>query len=83
MRYIYDDEADALYVYLREGGEVVRSVEVDAGRVIDYGPDGEPVGIEILGASTGIHLADLTRQFDLQNYTSALLRLERAVLVDP
>jgi len=83
MRYIYDDEADALYVYLREDGEVARSVVVDEGRTIDFGPDGEPVGIEVLGASAGIHVSDLSRRFDLQEYVTSLLRVERAVLVDP
>jgi uncharacterized protein YuzE len=83
MRYIYDDEADALYVYLREDGEVARSVVVDEGRTVDFGPNGEPVGIEVLGASAGIRVADLNRRFDLKEYVNNLLRLERAVLVDP
>lgn len=83
MRYIYDDEADALYVYLREDGEVARSVVIDEGRTLDYGADGQPVGIEILGASAGIRLADLTYRFGLHEYTMSLLRLERAVVSDP
>ena len=52
MRYTYDVEADAIYIYLREGVKVARSQIVDKDRVVDFGPDGRPVGVEILGAST-------------------------------
>jgi uncharacterized protein YuzE len=78
MRYTYDDEADALYVHLREENHasVARSVVVDEGRVMDLDRQGDPVGIEILGASGGVHLSDLVDRFRLQDWTVHLRQLE-------
>lgn len=50
MTVTYDPEADAVYMALRNV-PVVRSSDVEDGVVLDYGEDGELVGIEILRAS--------------------------------
>lgn len=75
MRYTYDDEADALYVYLREV-DVARSVVVDEDRVVDVDQLGEAVGLEFLGASEGIKIVDLVERFRLQPYYGHLRPLE-------
>jgi uncharacterized protein YuzE len=68
MLITFDDATDALYLYLREGVPVARSVVVDEDRTIDFGPDNQPVGVEVLGASTGVHLDDVVPKFDLWEY---------------
>jgi uncharacterized protein YuzE len=72
----YDDQADALYVALRENVPVARSVLVDDDRVVDVDDQGEAVGIEVLGASHGVRLTDLVERFRLHPHREALRRLE-------
>jgi uncharacterized protein YuzE len=78
----YDDEADALYVFLRGGitdASVARSTIVDDARVVDFAEDGTPIGIEHLGASMGVHLTDLTERLGLSAETYRHLeRLEES-----
>lgn len=82
MKISYDDEADALYVFLSGSvleTEVARSHIVDEARVVDLAEDGTPVGIEHLGASMGVQLTDLTEKFDLpQDAYRHLERLEES-----
>jgi len=49
MKIKYDSEADALYIYLKGRG-VDHTVRVGPDLAIDYGPDGEVHGIELLSA---------------------------------
>jgi len=49
MKIEYDPEANALYITLREG-QIDHTEEVSENLYIDIGPDGEPLGIEILAA---------------------------------
>jgi len=45
----YDPEADALYVRLApKGTEIKETREVDPGVMLDFSPDGQLVGIEVL-----------------------------------
>lgn len=53
MNVTYDRDADALYIRLRED-KVSKSSDVEDGLVLDYGEDGDIVGIEILRASKRI-----------------------------
>jgi uncharacterized protein YuzE len=76
LKWTYDDEADALYVYLRDGHSVARSVVVDEDRVVDVGPDDSVIGIEVLGASEGVQLLDLVDRFGLEPYLGHLRKLE-------
>jgi uncharacterized protein YuzE len=76
VKYRYDEDADALYVRLRDES-VARSVVVDEGRVIDLAENGEPVGIEITGASASVSLSDLVDRFSLARYAPELARIER------
>lgn len=57
MKFHYYPETDSLYIELssRPGTNVV---EISSGIVIDYGQDGNPVGIDIDNASK---VVDLTR----------------------
>lgn len=76
MRYIYDDEADALYIYLREGAEVRETSIVDEARSVDLDGDGKPVGVEVTRASAGVRVLDLVSMFGLEELTDHLRPLE-------
>jgi uncharacterized protein YuzE len=77
VRFTYDDEADALYVMLREGVEVARSLVVDDDRVIDVDGEGRAIGIEALGASHGVNLLDLVEEFGFHGYVAHLEQIEK------
>lgn len=51
MRIRYDPEADILVLILRNDPPV-DAVEEPGGVIVSYGPDGEPVTVEFLCAST-------------------------------
>ena len=76
MRFTYDDEVDALYIYVREDGVVESSLEIDAGRVVDLDEHSRAIGIEILDASLGIRLTDLIDRFQLGHLRANLGVLE-------
>ncbi len=59
MKVTYDEEADALYLTLREE-EYYESDEIKEGLIIDYDREGNPIGVEILGASTHLNHEDLS-----------------------
>ena len=74
----YDDTADALYLRLREGVPVASSVVVDEDRVVDLDAVGHAVGIEVLGASGGVHLTDLVERLSLYPFLASLRKAELA-----
>ena len=65
MKIRYDEEADALYIKLREA-EYYESDEIQEGFILDYDADANIIAIEILEASTHVPLADLsTMNFEI------------------
>lgn len=59
MRASYDEDADALYIKLKEG-EYLESEEAKEGVVLDYDSEGDLLGIEILNASSKLTRDELT-----------------------
>ena len=59
MKVRYDEEADTLYIRLREG-EYYESDEIKEEFILDYDADGNVVSIEILDASSNLSAADLS-----------------------
>lgn len=57
----HDSEIDAAYVYFRKAAWDHMDI-VDDCRNIDYGPDGEPNGVELLSVSDGVNLDGLPRR---------------------
>jgi uncharacterized protein YuzE len=54
MKFTYDKEVDAAYVYLEyplKDGQVKKTVEIDENIALDYDKDGKLLGMEILEAS--------------------------------
>jgi len=68
VRVLYDGAVDALYLPFRRGGRVDRSIVVDIKRIVDLDERGNPVGIEIMGASHGVQLSDLVEEYKLQGW---------------
>ncbi len=58
MRISYDPKHDIMYIKFSEM-KIVNTVEVDEGLLIDYGKNGEIVGIEIINASIRLHTKPL------------------------
>lgn len=61
VRLEYDRDADAIYVSLRDL-PYAYGEDLDHRRRIDYGTDGLPIGIELLGVSRGVNVDDLPEQ---------------------
>ena len=58
MKIEYSQEADALYVYFRQV-PVAHSRELGKDVLVDFGEDGEVVGVEVLGAKKKFGPAEL------------------------
>ena len=76
MRVLYDAAVDALYLPFRRGARVSRSIVVDVKRIVDLDDRGNPVGIEILGASHGVQLSDLVEEYGLQEWAPDIPAIE-------
>lgn len=58
MTFEHDEDADAIYIRLRETPYAFGH-SLDDDRHIDFGPDEKPIGIEFLGVSHGVNLEDV------------------------
>ncbi len=58
MRYEYDSEVQALYIYLSDA-PVAFSKALDDGRIIDYTRENQPRGVELLNVDLGVRLDGL------------------------
>lgn len=74
MNYIYDPEADALYVSLIEG-TVNHTVELDDGVVVDVAEDGTALGIDVMVPSGGWSADQIVSQFALGESAKGFLEL--------
>lgn len=72
MKVTYDPEADAVYITLKGHG-VDYTVRIGPDIAIDYGPDGEIHGIEILAASEHLGLTSPEPDIILENFKPKLL----------
>ncbi len=72
MKLEYSPDSDAIYIYLSRKRRSYRTQEIawePSFRLVDYGADGAPIGIEILGTKDGIDISGLPRAAEV----SALL----------
>ena len=72
MHYTYDPQADALYIYLQEGGDVAKTIVVDDMRNVDLDAEGKVRGIEVLCPGTNFPFRDLIDRFQLSEFTPFL-----------
>jgi len=69
MKISYDPEVDALYIRLVEGPREVTTHRLTEEVAINYAPDGQIVGIEILDASSSV-FPTRDRTITVQNLTT-------------
>ena len=58
MKFEYDKEADAAYLYIEypiKDGEAKKTLEVNKNIILDFNDKGKLLGIEILDASKVLH----------------------------
>lgn len=60
MRLRHDPTADALYLLVHPG-KVARTVPLDDSRIVDYDCDGNVLGYEFLGVSSGLATSGIPR----------------------
>ena len=76
----YDPDADALYVELatRLPADVARTVEIGAGRQVDYDASGSILGVEFLEVSAGVHLEGVPHADEIREALAGLSLLSVA-----
>ena len=68
MKLRYSPTADALYIYFGRKRRSYGTKEMSTGysmRLVDFGKDGEPLGVEILGTKAGIDVSGLPREHEV------------------
>lgn len=76
IRQVYDAQADALYVHLRElaGGEfAARTAEIDESTMVDLDAGGNLLGIEVLSPDRTWPLAEILKRYEVSADDAALL----------
>lgn len=67
MKIKYDPEVDAAYISFKKGPVQVTTVRLTEDIAIDFGPNEEIVGIEILDASEHLQLNRKEPKIELEN----------------
>jgi uncharacterized protein YuzE len=65
VRYSYDTEAGALYIYVHDEIPIKSQVEMPDGVVVDVGPDGQLVGVEVLSPDRPWDIQAVVDRFSL------------------
>ncbi len=73
MKIKYDPQVDAAYISFKKGPVQVTTIRVTEDLAIDFGPNEEIVGIEILDASQHLGLSKEEPLIELENLKSASL----------
>lgn len=74
MELFYDNDADALDIQLLEGADVVRTVTVDAGTLVDLDERGRLVSIEVIRPARRWPLDTILAQWAVEDEVAAMLR---------
>jgi uncharacterized protein YuzE len=73
MKIKYDPEADAAYISFKKGPTQVTTVRLTEDMAVDFGPNEEIVGIEVLDASQNLGFSKEKPTIELENLISASL----------
>ena len=71
MKIRYDPSVDAAYIYFREGKAQVTTVRLTDDIAVDFGPDEEIFGIEVLAASQHLGFKPEAPSITLENIKAA------------
>jgi uncharacterized protein YuzE len=72
MKITYDPKVDAAYIYFQEGRPQVNTVRLTEDIAVDFGPNEEIFGIEILSASEHLGFTPGEASIKLENIKAAL-----------
>jgi uncharacterized protein YuzE len=72
MRYEYDLEADAMYVYMSDA-PIDHTEQLEDGTIVDVAADGTLVGIEVISVQAGWSPDVVTKRFTLSDYDKSML----------
>ena len=61
MKIRYDKEANAAYISFRDKGKTKKTVPVNDDIIVDFGANGNVMGVEVLNARTHIPKNDLIK----------------------
>ena len=71
MKIRYDPSVDAAYIYFKEGKTQVTTVRLTEDIAVDFGPNEEIFGIEVLDASRHLGLKPGAPSVELENIEAA------------
>ncbi|MBI4242874.1 MAG: DUF2283 domain-containing protein [Planctomycetes bacterium] len=71
MKIKYDPSVDAAYISFKKNGTDVTTIRITEDIAVDFGPDEEIVGIEILDASKHLDITKDHPKVKLENITPA------------
>ena len=71
MKIRYDPSVDAAYIYFKEGKEQVTTVRLTEDIAVDFGPNEEIFGIEILSAAEHLGFKPDGASIKLENIQAA------------
>lgn len=66
MRITFDPSVDAAYIYFKEGKVQVTTVRLNEDIAVDFGPNEDVFGIEVLNASEHLGLRQEERSVELE-----------------
>lgn len=78
MRYRYDEEADALYIRVREEGIVERTEQIDPGTLVDVDGAGHLLGIEVIRPGRPWPLEAILDEYPVDDETRKVLTAQFA-----
>lgn len=70
MKFKYDKQADAVYIYLSHK-QYAYGKDLDDERRIDYASDHTPIGVELLCVSKGVNMNGIPRADEITNVLEA------------
>lgn len=80
VRWKYDGAADAIFVRLRDGKPVSQEMVAES-IIVDLDASGALLSVEVLDASQGWDMAEITRRFDVDERAQELIgRLSQSSL---
>lgn len=82
MELIYDNDADALEITLR-AGITCRTVEIDAGTLIDVDAQGQVVSLEVIRPLRWWPLDEIFARFSIDDEVAEQLRALQADTIQP
>lgn len=80
IKYTYDEDVDAIYIYLSDKPYSYTEV-LDNARNINYAEDYTPIGIELLYVSNGVNTIGLPNEKTVEHVLEVLGREKIRVLV--